>query len=184
VGAPHCLVGPETIGPMLALAEKAPAGAFLELGVYHGGTAWHLEELAERQRRTLYLCDTFRGIPYQDQNDSHHVGQFGDTSLAEVRAALHGYAGTIFVEGVFPESIAALEPFFTPLHGIAFAHLDCDQYRSYRDALAWLDSHMVTGGLIWCDDVPCLQGAADALNEYAARTGRTIQLAEKAFIRY
>lgn len=175
--APHCLVAPETIAAMLKRAEATPFGTFIEVGVYHGGTAWHLAKLAESQGRPLYLFDTFAGMPYAIEGlDSHPVGDFKDTSLEAVQAAIP-YA--ICVKGIFPQGDE-----LPPSPTIAFAHLDCDQYQSYRDALDYLDTRMIPGGLIWCDDVPCLAGAAKALNEYCARTGRTWELAEKAFIRY
>ena len=160
---PHSLVAPETAYAMCDLAGTCPPGALVEVGVYHGGTAWYLARLALEQHRDLYLYDTFEGIPYALEGvDSHKIGDFKDTTLREVKEAI---PSAIIVKGIFPESAMEMGP-------VAFVHLDCDQYQSYRDAFAYFENRMVPGGVIWCDDVLCLPSADKALAEYVARGGR------------
>ena len=48
---PLSVVGEDVIADMLDLAASTPPGAFVEVGVYRGGTAWHLAQLAEQQKR-------------------------------------------------------------------------------------------------------------------------------------
>jgi hypothetical protein len=36
---------------------------------------------------------------------------------------------------------------------IAFAHIDCDQYRAIKESVAHVLPLMVPGGIIWFDDV-------------------------------
>lgn len=163
--APRSLVAPETIQALLGVASLTPPGAFVEVGVYQGGTAWHLSELAQEQDRLLYLYDTFTGIPYKGEIDSHVIGDFRDTSADTLRQLL---PYSIITEGIFPRSAL---PGMAP---VAFVHLDCDQYQSYAEALAHLNPLMTPGGVIWCDDVPCLAGATAAVSEFAARTGRRL----------
>ena len=163
--APRSLVAPETIQALLGVASLTPPGSFVEVGVYQGGTAWHLCELAQRQGRRLYLYDTFTGIPYKNELDSHVIGDFRDTSVEALRSLL---PEAIVVEGIFPRS--ALEG----MGPVAFVHLDCDQYQSYAEALSTLGPLMTPGGVIWCDDVPCLAGARAAVSEFAARSGRQL----------
>ena len=176
---PHSLVSGEVTAALVKRALATPPGAFCEVGVYHGGTAWHLSRAAESQSRRIFLFDTFEGIPYKGQFDSHQVGDFRDTSLAEVQAAIP-YA--ICIKGIFPESTRQLDPH--ALIRVAFVHLDCDQYKSYAGALTWFAHRMVPGGVIWCDDMPALEGAARAINEFCANTGRSVSMAEKAFIQF
>ncbi len=153
---PTSLVGEHTIAEMLKHAETTPAGCFVEVGVYKGGTAWHLNELAKKQQRKLYLYDTFCGMPYRDETvDSHRVGDFGDTTQSEVAAAI---PEAIISAGIFPLSALVMEP-------VAFAHLDCDQYQSVKDSVIYLLPLMVQGGIIWFDDPFCLDGATKALKE-------------------
>jgi hypothetical protein len=70
------------------------------------------------------------------------VGDFSDTDYETVRDALP-YATV--VKGIFPESAVEME-------NIAFVHLDCDQYQSVIDSVAYLKPKMVKGGIIWFDD--------------------------------
>ena len=171
---PHSLVSPEVIAAMCKRALATPPGCFLEVGVYHGGSAWHLARAAESQGRQIYLYDTFTGIPYRREIDSHQVGDFGDASFEFVQEVIP-YA--TIVAGIFPA-------FALPMGPIAFAHLDCDQHQSYEDALNYLEPRMVPGGVVWCDDVDCLSGATAAVREFAARTGRLMVGAEKVFLQF
>lgn len=142
-------VGQDVIAELVDCARRTPAGAFLEVGVFQGGTAWHLAKVGAEQQRELYLFDTFTGIPYSSPIDSHKVGDFGGVDIELVRAAL---PGAIIVPGIFPESAIDLPP-------LAFVHLDCDQYQSVSEAALYLSPMMVPGGVMWFDDSPCLASA-------------------------
>ena len=150
--APHSLVSEATIAEIVDTARTCPLGCFVEVGVYKGGTAWFLSQLCVEQGRELYLYDTFTGIPHRDDGDSHSIGDFADTSYEEVRARI---PHAITVQGIFPLSAVPMPP-------IAFAHLDCDQYRSVKESVEYLLPRMIPQGVIWFDDSPCLQGAKKA----------------------
>lgn len=139
------------------LARSAPPGAFVEVGVYRGGSAAVLHDVAVSQGRRLFLYDTFRGIPHADpdKSDSHKVGDFADGLTRDQARVVFPYA--VVLDGVFPDD-------FAPPEDVAFAHLDCDQYRSVRDSLAALFHRMVPGGLILLDDY-CLAGCERAAHE-------------------
>jgi len=149
------LVGDDVIRAMLRVARETPPGCFVEVGVYKGGTAQHLTQLAEEQGRSIFLYDTFTGIPYAEEFDTHKLGDFGDTNFSQVRAAL---PSATVVQGIFPESAVDMGP-------IAFVHLDCDQYRSYKDAFTYLLPRCQSGTVIWFDDFGCLEGANRAVHE-------------------
>lgn len=161
--APESLITGDDLSQMLTLAASTPRGDFIEVGVYKGGSAWRLAELARTQWRMLYLCDTFKGIPYSDpQWDSHHVGDFADVDFKLVRDQFFDEGLDFWVEwiiGTFPGSWDKAEPKFS------FAHLDCDQYRSVKESAEWLIPRMVPGGVIWFDDVDRLAGATRAAEE-------------------
>jgi hypothetical protein len=142
------------IKDLVATAKDTPVGCFVEVGVYKGGTASYLTELAEEQNREIYLYDTFTGIPFREEYEKHKVGDFNDTSFESVRDALP-YAKVI--QGIFPKS--AIE-----MPNIAFAHIDVDQYKSYIDCIEYLSSKMVKGGIMWFDDYE-LEGAKNAIDE-------------------
>ena len=149
----------DTINGMIDHARATPPGAFVEVGVYKGGTAWHLAEIARAQGRTLWLFDTFTGIPERtDGLDTHQIGDFRDTNVESVRAAI---PDAQIVVGDARESVES-----TDTGPIAFAHLDCDQYDTYRKVLAAIVPRMVIGGAIEFDDYESLEGARKAVDEF------------------
>lgn len=153
---PPSLVDPDVIKAMIDTARGTPLGCFIEVGVYKGGTAWHLSKLAKEQERPIFLYDTFKGIPYAGEFDSIRPGTFADTSEQQVREVIP-YA--TIISGVFPDSAIEMGP-------IAFIHLDCDQYQSYKTAFDYLIPRCQLGTVIWFDDYSCLPGADKAVNEY------------------
>jgi O-methyltransferase len=136
-------------------AEIVPPGCFVEVGVFKGGSAQVLYEVAQRQGRTLYLYDTFTGIPFRDEIDLHAIGNFSDCDEASIRAAM---PDAVVVKGVFPGSKIDMPP-------IAFVHSDADQYQSTRDVCLVLGPMMVKGGLMLFDDYRVLQGCIKAVDE-------------------
>lgn len=153
---PGSMIGDGSIQSLVVEAAETPLeGCFVELGVYKGGSAWHLAKLAEAQGREIFLYDTFTGIPFKGEFDVHKVGDFGDTSAAQVQADIP-YAHVIV--GVFPASLV-------PMPRVAFAHIDADQYQSIRDACRVLGPMMLPGGKMVFDDVWLLAGATRALQE-------------------
>jgi hypothetical protein len=153
---PVSLIGEQHLAEMiLAATASPPGGAFVEVGVFRGGSAWRLYGLAEQQGREIYLYDTFTGIPWRDAIDSHSVGDFSDTNYDHM---VELFAKARVVKGIFPDSAI-------PMPGIAFAHLDCDQYRSVKESIEYLRPRMLAGGVMWFDDSPCLAGAKLAVFE-------------------
>ena len=155
------LVGREKLAVLARLAESTPQGPFVEVGVYKGGSAQVLYEVSQRQKREIYLYDTFEGIPFQGEFDSHKTGDFADASYEEVSRSL---PRAVVQKGVFP-NLKSIVP-----AKIAFAHLDVDQEKSYRDCLSVIGPRMVVGGMILCDDY-CLDGAARAIDDFVKSTG-------------
>lgn len=148
----------ESIHSLLYYAERAPAGAIVEIGVWKGGSALALSALG----RPLYLYDTFEGIPYQGElDDGNQVGKFSDTSAAEVQALI---PEAIIIKGLFPDSLMPMPP-------IGFVHADADQYQSTKAILETLPPLMVKGGFILFDDfnVPDCDGCTTAVIESGRR---------------
>lgn len=156
LGAPESLIGPEALEGLIHTASNTPLGCFVEVGVYKGGSAVRLYELAQSQNRLLYLYDTFYGIPYADKKvDSHPAMDFSDGDPDTVRVAC---PHAIVVAGVFPGSALPMPP-------IAFAHIDVDNYRCVLECAQYLAPLIVNGGVMWFDDSPCLFGARRAVKE-------------------
>jgi len=167
--APNALIGPNTIEQLLLCARGTPAGCFVEVGVFQGGSAMHLNALAEEQNRALYLYDTFQGMPWFEEGlDCHPLGDFANTNLERVQRLC---PGAIITAGIFPESAVEMPP-------ISFAHIDVDNYRSVLETAAYLKDRMVSGGVMWFDDSPCLASAAKATKELFGQSdyGRALKL--------
>lgn len=153
---PYSVVPDNAIANLVEYAKRAPeGGCFVEVGVYRGGTAWNLSRIAERRGVPIFLYDTFTGIPYKDAIDHHSPGDFNDTSRYAVASAIP-YATV--VEGLFPDSIV-------PMPGVAFAHIDVDQYRAIIETVNALGPMMIPGGVMVFDDFGCLDGATRAVLE-------------------
>ena len=152
--APYSVLAPAALASLMHYASRAPAGAIVEVGVYQGGSAWHLATLG----RPLYLYDTFEGIPFQGALDTGNpVGKFADTSAAQVQALI---PQARVIAGLFPDSLIDMEP-------IGFVHADADQYESTKAILAHMPARMVRGGFILFDDfgVPDCPGCTQAVYE-------------------
>lgn len=138
-------------------------GACAEAGVFKGGTA---ELIAmSKGERSLYLFDTFTGIPYSGKHDNHHkAGDFNDTSFEKVRDRLAKYEGVSIHQGIFPQDTGSVIDDVR----FSFVHLDVDVYESYINALNVFYPKMIKGGVIICDDYnwgTCL-GAKVACDEF------------------
>lgn len=152
---PLSLIQSDVMTEMLKEASQTPTGCFVEVGVYQGGSAYFLSKIALEQGRAFYGYDTFAGVPHATDADRHQVGEFADTSIMAVSQAIpHG----IFIAGVFPLSAVPMPP-------IAFAHIDCDQYQSVKDALLYLAPSMGPGGILWFDDYGEIEEAKRAVDE-------------------
>lgn len=137
------LIDPRALETLCAVARWAPPGAIVEVGVYQGGSAARLYEVARAQGRELYLYDTFAGHPWSDAIDDHPIGRFADAIAPDVlRAAL---PGAVVIEGTFPESLVPMPP-------VAFVHADADIYRTTLAICRTLPPLMVDGGVLVFDD--------------------------------
>lgn len=130
-------VSSDNLYVLLHYASQAPEGCFVEVGVWRGGTAFHLQEM-----RTLFAYDTFEGMPFAEEEDYHPVGDFSDTDYSLVKRLLNR---STVVKGIFPNSAVEMPP-------VAFAHIDCDQYKSIYDSAKYLSDKMATGGIMYFDD--------------------------------
>lgn len=151
----YSMLSVATLDDLLSQALSTPPGAWVEVGVYRGGSAEVLYRAAQSQSRLLYLYDTFTGQPWADWDDPHPVGDFSDTDF---EAIWPKFPRAYVTQGIFPDSAIPMPP-------IAFAHLDCDQYRSVKDSILYLLPRMVKGGILRFDDSPALAGARRAVLE-------------------
>jgi hypothetical protein len=138
------LVPPAVLGAMIQAAKRAPMGDIVEVGVYQGGSAFELNEVAFHKGVKLHLFDTFEGMPIAWPGDSHAVGDFADTSLEAVQRLV---PEAICYKGVFPHTLPH------SVNRLGFVHCDVDQYRCTRDVIVSLWWRLVSGGIMWFDDM-------------------------------
>jgi O-methyltransferase len=175
---PDSLLVEGAMDTLMELASNTPVeGCFVEVGVYKGGSAWYLAQLAATRGVPLHLFDTFTGIPERSPIDSHNVGDFADTNLTVVQAHLADVLGDIvFHVGTFPETLPPDEP-----RCISFVHADADQYETTKQIIWRLRPRMLSGGIILFDDYGCLDGATKAVHEMLGTDNICLTRQGKAF---
>jgi hypothetical protein len=150
----------------LARTVAARPGAYAEVGVYRGGSARFL--CAAKGAAPLHLFDTFQGMPATNPATDGHFqpGEFGDGTLARVRAYLTEFPNVHFHPGVFPSSVpsssaVASLPF-------KFVHLDVDLYLSTLHSLEWFYPRLTRGGVLVSHDygVTDVPGVKRAFDEF------------------
>jgi O-methyltransferase len=177
------------------VVDEGIQGDIVECGVWRGGNmAAAARTLAEMNSfdRSLYLFDTFEGMPQPGQRDINcegdkaqdiyrHNKQSGDgsdwcfASEEEVMELMSGcgYDETKIhlVKGRVEETVPSKAP-----EKISVLRLDTDWYDSTRHELQHLFPRLESGGIIIIDDYGHWQGARDATDQYLAQNGISIFL--------
>lgn len=143
-------------------------GAVAELGVYQGAFAAEINRLFPK--RKLYLFDTFQGFSKADVEVEKHLtsytraseGDFGDTSVEQVRARLPYPEQAIFCKGYFPDTLP------DDLPPLVFVSLDPDLYEPTLAGLRAFWPKLVPGGSILVHDYNSAQfeGAGKAVRSF------------------
>jgi len=147
-------------------------GEIAEVGVYKGGTAYLICSLTQKH---VYLFDTFEGMPEVDATkDTHHKGDFADTSYESVFKLLYGVGHKTLIQGIFPSATGHWIKDKT----FSLVHLDCDIYPSVKESLEFFYPRMTQGGIIVLDDYaePGCPGAKLATDEFLADKPEVLNL--------
>jgi hypothetical protein len=168
-------------GALKDVTQRGIPGDVVECGTARGGSA-ALLGLAIKESgipRTLWVFDTFEGIPPPTAADPDHdmavpyTGSFRG-ELAQVSALFDRLgirANARFVKGRFEETVPA-----TDVGTIAVLHLDGDWYSSVKVCLDYLYDRVSPGGVIQIDDYGHWQGARKAVDEFMAARGISADL--------
>lgn len=191
---PFTMTSPERVDALVGAVEylvgNGIEGAFVECGVWKGGSAMAmaltLRELGE-PGRDLHLFDTFEGMVPPTEADVAATGEPAAAALArrkpgeegsiwcragldEVRSNMastgHPAERLHFVRGRVEETLPAEAP-----ETIALLRLDTDWYESTRHELTHLFPRLVPGGVLIVDDYGHWMGQRRAVDEYVAATG-------------
>ena len=186
---PYTLVSPPRIRNLCCLArrierEQIP-GDVIECGVCNGGTAAVLARFATHSRltRTVWLLDSFQGMPEvtpedgvgvgEDPAEAHVGKEVGDQKrvhdvLRSVRADL---SRVRIVSGWFQDtfpSVTAKE--------IAILNIDADWYESVKLCLNTFYDRVVSGGFVSFDDYGHWPGCRRAVDEFFQSRGLSYKL--------
>ncbi len=166
---PYTVIDDEQILSLLRIRDFVLAqqieGDLVECGVCNGGSAAALAAgLGAMAKRTLWLYDTFAGMPPPGPEDppiAHELtGAFKGSlaSVQEVLRAVHFPWDRVVVrQGLFAETLAAARP-----PRIALLHIDADWYQSVLDCLRYLYPLVAEGGAIVLDDFGWWEGTRKA----------------------
>lgn len=148
-----------------ARATTSLPGALVEVGVYQGGTLRLLADAVAGSGEPPIGFDTFAGMPATDPDrDIHLAGDFADTSVPAVRAAMAGREVSLR-QGIFPTGVDT-----AGLDEVRFAHIDVDIYASVLGSTEYLYPRLVPGGVIVYDDYgwTSCPGARQGVDEFFA----------------
>lgn len=176
---PYTLISPERIQNLYHLAlriekEQIP-GDVIECGTCNGGSAAILARTATHSRlqRTIWLFDSFQGMPEVSQHDGisadgrtaqSHVGQeVGD--IVRVKEALKRVRADMtrvrIVPGWFNETFPTVD-----VEQVAILNIDADWYESVKLCLETFYDRVVPGGFVSLDDYGHWPGCKKAVDEF------------------
>lgn len=149
-----------------AVEHEGVAGDLVECGCYKGGGAAMLG-LAATSSRTLWLFDSFRGMPEPTANDPRHAWRFvgctcGPLGAVKANIAACGLAsGVEYVEGWYRDTLPCPR-----VERVAVLHVDCDWYESVRECLEAFWPVLAPGAVVQIDDYGHWAGARKAVDEF------------------
>lgn len=170
--APYTMVSGERLwglyNAVLDAVENKILGDIIECGAAKGGSAalMGLTLQEAKSGRTLWVCDTFEGIPAPTEDDPPeampYTGQFR-CSINEVKDVFCqlGLKKFRLIKGLFQDTLSTLK-----IGRIAVLHLDGDWYESTKCGLENLYDRVSPGGFIQIDDYGHWAGCRKAVNEF------------------
>ena len=170
---------------VLRLIRNDIPGVLMECGVWRGGCSMAMllaqQAALGRVERTVYMLDSFQGLPpvttrdgplarkWQDGGDPENfldncraVRSDLERALADMRFVDGDYK---IVEGWFNQTVFQVAGEIEP-HSIALLRLDGDWYDSTRCCLDSLMPLVSEGGVVVIDDYYAWDGCARAVHDY------------------
>ena len=182
---PYTMSGNTRLRGLHAAVRRVTArgipGDVVECGTARGGSA-ALMGLALKEAgaaRTLWVFDTFEGIPAPTVADPDHeiaalyTGAFrgGLEEVQDLFRRLGILDRAKLVKGLFQDTVPRSD-----VRAIAVLHLDGDWYDSVKVCLEHLYDRVSPGGVIQIDDYGHWQGARKAVDEFMAARHITVPL--------
>lgn len=173
---PYTMLPRARLVKLAELADKCNRqqilGAFVQCGVWKGGSAAVLEDVAVVMDRPLYLFDSFQGCPAPGPYDISMHGRNGQegeacASIEEVGSLLQRLRPLCKTSRFYAGWFSKIVPLAAKDMGpIALLHLDADWYESTKICMEQLYPRVVSGGYVYVDDMGYWGGAAKAIKDY------------------
>jgi len=151
-------------------------GDFAECGVFRGGSAFFMCQIAQADNKEVHLFDSFQGLSNPEQHESAHW-TVGDLAIdeEEVKANLADFDNFHTYPGWIPERFADVAD-----RSFSFVHIDVDLQQPTRDSIEFFFPRMVAGGILLLDDhgsAMCPGARQAALTYFEAKTEEVLDLA-------
>ena len=143
----------------LAKSQTNIDGDYVEVGVFKGSSAKVICDV--KDRKNLYLFDTFDGIPNIDKKDTRFYRKMFNADYDSVKKRLRKYSNVYIYKGVFPKTSEPIKQ-----RKFAFVHLDVDTYQSTKDCLEFFYQRTNKEGIILSHDYSQAQGVKKAFDEF------------------
>lgn len=153
-------------------------GDVVEFGCFEGTTSVHMARFLEGTGKSLYLYDSFEGLPEKSIQDESPAGmQFkaGELSVSKKKLITNLKQAGVTMPRIKKAWFSDLTSTDVPPQ-VSFAFLDGDYYHSVLDPLRLLEDVLSPGAVVLVDDYAneALPGAALAADEWARRHGLRI----------
>jgi hypothetical protein len=160
-------------------------GDIVECGVGRGVSIFKMGKIATilEMKKNIYGYDSFEGFPEPNIKDhSFRNPKRGDWSDTSIKHVEDHFSESRILKDFFNERVSLVKGFFErtlPISShkdIAFLHLDCDLYDSYRTCLNELFKKVSKGGIVLIDEYKQAKwpGATKAIDEFGQTTDLNI----------
>jgi len=167
-------------GCLLDVLHRNVPGDFAEVGVWRGGAGIMMRAVLKAlgdTRRTVWLADSFRGLPEPDAE--LYPADAGDkhATIPELAVSAEQVRQNFELYGLLDNQVRFLEGWYrdtlprAPIDRLALLHLDCDMYESNILALRSLYPKLSPGGYVIVDDYGALPACRQAVTDFRREFG-------------
>lgn len=155
------------------LSKLNISGDYLEVGVWRGGLSalvgMTFQKFSPSINRTLYLADTYQGMPKTVALDNFYKGgELADTSQSIVENLFKKCNVLNFhiLKGYFPQDTSK----FIDSDKFAYVHIDVDIYESAKNTFDWVWPKVSQYGMVVFDDYgySSTEGVTKFIDEYVS----------------
>ena len=177
---PFTMVDTERLHALYDFAERINneqiAGDIVHCGVCNGGSAAiAAHTIDEESQRTVWLFDSFQGLPQSQPIDGPDGPSFEGKCKGTIASTKLAFA----ICSVPPQKMRIVPGWFAdtlskaPIHTIAMLNIDADFYDSVYLVLETFYDRVVPGGIIYIDDYGYWPGCKVAVDEFFEKHGIT-----------